>query len=103
LKQTINVQYSTRLRKGFGAAGIRLSTPLPIDQLLKLRIVAQWIPDRVDAQQCWGQWSERQPAKVMGIEKFGQSGYCTSCFTGLRFDDRERFLGGSSVVGVITF
>jgi hypothetical protein len=39
----------------------------------------------------------------MGIEKFGQSGYCARCFTGLSFDDRERFLGGRSVVGVITF
>jgi len=39
----------------------------------------------------------------MGIEKSSQSGYCARCLAGLNFDDREHFLGGRSVVGVITF
>jgi hypothetical protein len=39
----------------------------------------------------------------MGIEKFWQPSYCARRFTGLSFDYREHFLGGRSVVGVITF
>jgi len=49
------------------------------DQLLKLRIVAQGIPHRIDTQQRRSQWSECEPAQVMGAEKFWQSGYCASC------------------------
>jgi hypothetical protein len=74
-----------------------------VDQLLKQRIIVQRLPHRIDAQQGRSQWSEGEPAEVMGVEKFWESGHGTGCFTGLSFDYREPFLGGRSVVGVITF
>jgi hypothetical protein len=80
----------------FAKESCDLAVSFLFDQLLKLLIIAQRIPHRIDSQKRRREWRVRQSAEVMGLEKFWQASYGARCFTGLSFDDCQHFLGGGT-------